>query len=101
MVFKIVLKPIVLIDLDEAISWYEAEQNGLGEQFFNSFVKAKDKIKKNPHRYPNIIPKVKRVLLKKFPYKLFYTYTENTVIILGVTHAKRSNAYLRKRLKSL
>jgi hypothetical protein len=44
---------------------------------------------------------VKRVLLKKFPYKLFYTYTENTVIILGVTHAKRSNAYLRKRLKSL
>jgi hypothetical protein len=35
MAFKIFIKPIVFIDLDEAINWYESEQNGLVADFMN------------------------------------------------------------------
>ena len=101
MAFKIKIKPIVYFDLEEAISWYEGEQKGLGERFFRSFSRAIEKIKKSPNFYLTVIPGVKRVLLKKFPYKIFYTITENTLFIIGLTHEKRGNAFVKKRLKSL
>ncbi len=101
MAFKIVVKPIVWFDLEEAITWYENERQGLGEQFFNNFEDAKEKIEINPNRYRNIIPGVKRILIKKFPYKIFYIISDNTILIIGLTHAKRSNAFVRKRLKIL
>jgi hypothetical protein len=99
MAFNIVVKPIVWFDLEEAITWYENERSGLGKQFFDNFEDAKEKIKISPNNYLNIIPGVKRILVKKFPYKVFYTISDNTVFIIGLTHAKRSNAFVRKRLK--
>ena len=101
MVFDIIIKPIVFLDLDEAINWYEHEQKGLAARFYKSFETAIERIKKNPDAFANVTPEVKRILLKKFPYKVFYSISENTIFILGVSHSKRSNAYIRKRLKSM
>ncbi len=99
--FEIIIKPIVLVDLDEAMLWYESEQTGLSLRFFNAFEKTIKGVKKNPYAFLEISPHIKRVLIKKFPYKVFYTISDRTIIILGVCHAKRSNAYLRKRLRLL
>jgi plasmid stabilization system protein ParE len=101
MVFKIIIKPIVWIDLDEIISWYENERKGLGKKFFASFEIAKERIATNPKAFPDIIPGVKRILIKKFPYKVFYTISDTSVFIIGVSHSKRSNAYIRKRLRTM
>jgi len=99
MAFEIVVKPIVFLDLDEAMMWYEYEQKGLSARFFKSFERAIVTIKKNPKAFLEVTPGVKRILLRKFPYKVFYTVSKNTIFILGVFHAKRSNAFIRKRLQ--
>ena len=101
MAFKIIIKPIVFFDLDEALMWYEGEQSGLGQRFYKSFENAINRIKKNPHAFFDVIPGVKRILLKKFPYKVFYTISEKNVFVIGISHAKRSNSYIRKRLRLL
>jgi len=101
MAFEIIIKPIVFLDLDEAINWYESEQEGLAARFYESFETAIERIKENPDAFTNVIAGVKRILLKRFPYKVFYSVSENTIFILGVTHSKRSNAYIRKRLRSM
>ena len=59
MAFRIIVKPIVWFDLEEAITWYQSERSGLGKQFFNSFEEVKEKIKANPKVYLNIIPGLK------------------------------------------
>lgn len=38
MAFKIIIKPIVFLDLDEALMWYESEQSGLAQRFYKSFL---------------------------------------------------------------
>lgn len=48
MAFEIIIKPIVFLDLDEAINWYESEQEGLGARFYKSFETAIERIKQNP-----------------------------------------------------
>jgi plasmid stabilization system protein ParE len=101
MAFEILIKPIVWFDLEEAITWYENESPGLGKRFFKSFVDAKENIVAHPTAYINVTPTVKRILLKNFPYKLFYTIAENTIYIIGVAHAKRSNAFIRRKLKQI
>ena len=58
-----------------------------------------DRIKINPNAFREIIPEVKRILIKRFPYKVFYTVSENTIYIIGVAHASRSNAFVKKRLR--
>lgn len=99
MAFELIIKSIVWIDLEEAMTWYENSQRGLALKFFTNVEQAKEKILANPNAYQTIIPGVRRILIKKFPYKLFYTVSGNKIFIIGLAHAKRSNAYIRRRLK--
>jgi len=64
MAFEIIIKPIVFLDLDEAINWYESEQEGLAARFYKSFETAIERIKENPDAFTNVIAEVKRILLK-------------------------------------
>lgn len=100
MAFKILFKPIALIDIDEAISWYEKELQGLGHRFFNRLTEAINVLEDNPYVYQVIYDHVRRMLLKSFPYKILYFIQDSeTIVILGVIHTKRSNRYMKKRLK--
>ena len=100
MAFKLDIKPIALIDIDEAIAWYERESKGLGNRFLQKLDEAFAKLQKNPQHYLKIYDPVRRILLKKFPYKILYLISDNkTVIVLAILHVKRGKRYIKKRLK--
>ena len=99
MVFKLIIKPVVWLDLDEAIEWYEKKSPGLGKRFIKSFEEAKEKIISQPLSYRNVTAAVKRTLLKDFPYKIFYHVAQDTIFIIGLAHTKRSNAFIRRKLR--
>jgi len=52
-----------------------------------------------PSAFSYVKKPVRRHLIKKFPYKIFYLITGDSIIVIGVSHAKRSNAFVRKRLR--
>lgn len=101
MVFEVVVKPHAWLDLVKAMIWYDSRRENLGREFFKDFEIAIDRIKLNPNAFKEIIPGVKRVLIKKFPYKVFYTISDNTIFIIGVSHAKRSSTFVRKKLRKM
>lgn len=37
--------------------------------------------------------------MKKFPFNIHYVVEDNDIIILGLVHVKRSNAFIRRRLR--
>ena len=53
--FKLIIKPVVWSDVDEAIGWYEKESPGLGKRFIKNFEEAKIKITKQPLSYGNVL----------------------------------------------
>ena len=99
MAFKIIIKPIAYLDLEEAIDWYESETKGLGNHFLFELERCKNKIANNPQHYRIYHKDARRIILTKFPYKIFYRIREETVVVLGIHHGKRSKAFVNRRLK--
>lgn len=97
--FEVIIKPIVFLDADEAIFYYEEQVKGLGNQFYVNFLLALENIKANPNNYSFVKPPVRRCRVHKFPYKIFFLINGDRIFIIGLSHAKRSNAFIKRRLK--
>jgi toxin ParE1/3/4 len=77
----------------------EDQQKGLGNQFYKYFLLALENIETKPFTYSFVKDPVRRCRIQKFPYKVFYLISENYIFIIGLSHAKRSNAVIKRRLK--
>ncbi len=100
MAFEIEVKPIALLDIDEAIDWYDKELKGLGFRFLLKIDEAFLRISTNPHSFMVIHDPVRRVLLKSFPYKVLYFIKDSkTVVVIAVIHLRRSKRYTKRRSK--
>ena len=53
--------------------------------------------RRSPDRYPRVHGTVRRGLVRRFPYGVFYVVTDDTIVILAVFHASRDPAGWRAR----
>ena len=88
------------LDIDNAFIWYELNQIGLGKRFYESVDKSIYFISSRPFSCAEIYKGLRRFVIKKFPYGIYYkVILENKEIqIVGVIHFKRSLGLLRKRI---
>lgn len=99
MAFEIKIKPIAWLDLVEAMIWYDTKRENFGKELFNDFSKSINRILENPNAFTQVVKDVRKIQTKRFPYKIFYTISGNTIFIIGIYHSKRSNSFIRKHLK--
>ncbi len=83
-------------EITDAIKWYENVEKGLGLSFLNNLDKAIIAVMNNPEMYPVVFKKIRRILIKKFPYSLYYYLKHTEIIILAVFHEKRNPTDWRK-----
>jgi toxin ParE1/3/4 len=78
-------------DITDAAIWYERQQPSLGGEFLSEVESAIASAAKNPFRYPCLRrkPEVRRVLTRKFPYRLFFIRRQSDVVIFRVLHSAR------------
>lgn len=76
-------------DLAEAAAWYRQRGPGLAEAFLGSVETAFESIRLLPGAYPVVHRHVRRVLLRRFPYSLFYQVANDEVVVIGCFHAAR------------
>ena len=99
MAFELIIKPIVFDDAEEAINYYEQKLKGLGNRFYNSLLASLEEIQNSPLNYTYIKKPVRRHIVSKFPYKIYYLVSEQTIYVIGISHAKRSNAFVKSRVR--
>ncbi len=90
MTYKIKISEEAKLDLVNAYQWYESQINQLGSEFIRVVDKNLASIQKNPFAYPIIYNNVRRKLLPRFPYGLFYIIQENLIFVFACFHVKRS-----------
>jgi plasmid stabilization system protein ParE len=87
---NLVYDPRVEDDLAEAASFYEEHSPGLGEDFLADVRRAVDEVLRAPTRWPSIEGgPVRRYLLKRFPYAVYYHASKTRLVVLTVTHTRR------------
>lgn len=97
MTFEIIVWPEAENDLAEAFNWYEEQNSGLGLEFMRCVDAAFDTIIVNPELYGKVYKNIRRALINRFPYGVFYLIDERKVIILAVFHARRDPVLLKER----
>ena len=85
------IRPEAQQDIKEAISWYKGRERGLGARFKAEVRTALRRIGDNALMFPKIDDKVRRALLKSFPYSVYFVVETRVVVILAVLHQHRDS----------
>ena len=89
-------KPVIVraeaeADLAEAYEWYEQHVCDLGGEFLLCVDAVIASIERNPHLYPVVYKGIiRRALMRRFPYGVFFVVGERNVSVIAVAHAKRN-----------
>lgn len=84
-------------DIDAAFAWYEFREPGLGLRSLQEVDTAFDTIEAQPRLFASIHHDVRRALLKKFPFGVYYVHREAAVVVIAVMHAARHpNSWQRR-----
>jgi plasmid stabilization system protein ParE len=76
-------------EVQEVFDYYEEKSEGLGFEFLRSLDAALQSVKRNPLSYQTIYKESRRVLLRKFPYALFYVVEETRIVVIACFNQKR------------
>ena len=69
MVFKLVVKPVVTFDIEEAVNYYDRKVAGLGHRFYSHLLSSLTDIQNKPFTYSYVAGAVRRCRIENFPYK--------------------------------
>ena len=86
-------------ELDDTFQYYEYEQENLGYRFISKFTDALELIKFYPNGWHPLSKRVRRCLVKGFPYGIIYQVREEEIIIVAVANLHRKPNYWVERIK--
>jgi plasmid stabilization system protein ParE len=98
MAVELILIPEAELDLVEAYAWYEKRRAGLGEEFLSSVDARLESIRRQPELYALVHEAYRRALIRRFPFAIFYEYSEAEVVVYAVFHTSRDPEKWRQRL---
>ncbi len=78
-------------DITDAALWYQEQREDLGEQFLAEVRTAIDQVLLNPRACTRLRrkPEVRRVLTRRFPYRIFFVVRPDALVVFRVLHAAR------------
>ena len=84
-------------EMNDAAIYYEGESRGLGVRFLDEIERCIASIAKNPNAGGTVRAKVRRRLIRKFPYGILYSVKEDGIRILAIMNLKRRPTYWVRR----
>jgi toxin ParE1/3/4 len=77
-----------LQQVGRARQWYEAQQVALGEEFLAALGLQFKRLEQAPLLYQEVLPRIRRAVVPKFPYLVFYTVEGDVIHVLSVWHQR-------------
>jgi toxin ParE1/3/4 len=83
------VRPEAELDMFEAALWYEAERPGLGPAFLQAARFILGRIEEGPRQFPVVLADIRRAVLSRFPFGIFFVLEDDLATVLAVTHLHR------------
>lgn len=93
----VIFLPEARAEAVDSFRWYEERRAGLGAVFRNELDAAIIRIAEAPQTFAVYYKDLRRVLVRRFPYAVYYRTYPDLVVIVGVFHGKRDPNALRRR----
>jgi plasmid stabilization system protein ParE len=89
MLYRINYKPLARAESADAYEWYAQPNIKMGMAFREDVRRTEAFLKTNPTIYAKVEGDMRKAVLKRFPYSLFYIIDDDRVIVLSVSHQNR------------
>ena len=96
---KLILRQEAVQALAEAYAWYEEQVPGLGSDFLAAVERTLQSLQESPARLSLIYREVRRALIRRFPYGIFFAWEKQRISVLAVMHTARETGKWRRRLR--
>ena len=91
------LRPEAAADIEQAALWYEGKRPGYGSEFLSAINEALALIQNHPEGFPRVYRGLRRVLLRRFPYGLYYRSASERTVVVACMHGRRAPRRWKKR----
>jgi plasmid stabilization system protein ParE len=93
----IILSPEAEKEVVDSYWWYEEQLFGLGDEFILCLDAEMHSISRNSEIYQVVHKNIRRGILKRFPYCVFFIKEPNHIQVLAVFNAHRNPSDWKKR----
>jgi toxin ParE1/3/4 len=97
---KVSLTRSAKADVKAAAEWYERQREGLGLEFTDRVLESIDRIAEHPLAHRKVIESARRCNLDQFPYGLWYT-VEDKSIVIACLHHRRNPSLAKARVRTM
>jgi len=94
---RAVLRRDARADFVATALWYEEQRSGLGDVFRDQVLDLIERIADAPLQFPNVGKAVRRGLVHRFPYAVYFVVEDQAVVILAILHQSRDPEVWRRR----
>jgi plasmid stabilization system protein ParE len=82
--YRLAAEPRADLDVAATFAWYEKEQAGLGQEFLIELRATYDRVADAPLAYQDLRSGIRRVLVRHFPYAVYFVAEGDVVVVLAV-----------------
>lgn len=94
---RVSLHPDAEADVAEAIAFYDGRRAGLGSDFLSEFLGTCGRVGDAPEAWPMLEKPVRRCLVERFPYAVYYRIDPGEIVVLAVMHTRRKPGAWKSR----
>jgi toxin ParE1/3/4 len=95
--YRLELRPEAFADIAEAFSWYESRRAGLGAEFDEELDRTFRLIVAMPAAGLVVHRTLRRALVRRFPFAVYYVLGADLIEVRGVLHSSRHPRTWRRR----
>jgi len=87
--YTVVFRPQAEEEARAAQRWYEEQQPGLGARFAGAIGEAIQRIVSNPSAFPVVHDEIRRAVVRRFPFGIYFRIHAEDLVVLAVMHGRR------------
>jgi plasmid stabilization system protein ParE len=88
--YKVEFLKSAKLDMQHANKWYNLQRGNLGYEFISEIEELHTRLKTNPKQFPKIRKDIRKAILKRFPYSVYYIVNSNRIRVFAVLHNSRN-----------
>ncbi len=77
-------------DLDKSYEFYFKDSPKVADKFFRQINLSLERIRKNPQSFPIAHKEIRKLVLKKFPFVIYYRIFDTVIQIIAIFHTSRN-----------
>src|SRR5690242_20109264 len=95
----LIVRPEAEADITDATVWYETREPGLGLHLISEVHSAIARASKTPDSFTRVRrnPIVRRVLTRRFPFRIFFVVRSDAIVVFAVLHAAQHDRVWKHR----